>query len=147
MKTWLILFGTTLLFSFWVNLCIYASDVPYIAFSSNREWNYDIYMMDIKGKESPELNKPSSTNEFDPRFRRNGQRWLIACRLEIYVMNRYKGIPRFKRYGRSPADRLTLEEGTYDILKGWQESPTLGTKETSTAAWSPDCQTSVLPDV
>ena len=48
-----IVLGTTILFVYFLlaaNLYVYASDAPSIAFSSNRDGDYDIYIMDIKGK-------------------------------------------------------------------------------------------------
>ena len=73
-----IMFGTTLLLVyclFWVNLYVYASDVPYIAFISNRDWNYDIYIMDIKGKNLQNLTN-SPTHDLQ-RFRRTDSGWLM----------------------------------------------------------------------
>ena len=89
-----IMFGTTLLvvhFVFAANLYVYASDVPYIAFSSKRSGNYDIYIMDIKGKNLQNLTN-SPTHEFQPTFAPDGQRMAyVSSRhdgyLEIYVMN------------------------------------------------------------
>lgn len=48
-----IIFGKTLLlgpFVFAVNLYVYASDVPYIAFSSKGNENYDIYTKRIPSR-------------------------------------------------------------------------------------------------
>ena len=89
-----IMFRTTLLvvyFVFAVNLYVYASDAPYIAFSSKRSGNYDIYIMDIKGKNLQNLTN-SPTHEFQPTFSPDGQRMAyVSSRhdgyLEIYVMN------------------------------------------------------------
>ena len=89
-----IMFGMTLLsvpFVFTVDLCVYASDAPYIAFSSKRSGNYDIYIMDIEGKNLQNLTN-SPTHEFQPTFSPDGQRMAyVSSRhdgyLEIYVMN------------------------------------------------------------
>ena len=89
-----IVLGTTLLFVYFLlatNLYVYASDVPYIAFSSKRGGNYDIYIMDIKGKNLQNLTN-SPTHEFQPTFSPDGQRMAyVSSRhdgyLEIYVMN------------------------------------------------------------
>ena len=88
-----IVLGTAMLFGYCllaVNLYVYASDVRYIAFSSNRNGNYDIYMMDINGKNLQQLtNHPG--NEFSPAFSPDGQRMAYVSsrggNMEIYVMS------------------------------------------------------------
>ena len=89
-----IMFGTTLFLVvclFAMNPCVYASDIPYIAFSSNRDGNHDIYIMDIKGKNLQNLTN-SPANEFEPAFSPDGQQMAyVSYRhdgyAEIYVMN------------------------------------------------------------
>ena len=88
-----IMFGTTMIlghFLFAVNLYVYASDVPYIAFSSKRSGNYDIYMMDINGKNLQKLTDHPA-DEFAPTFSPDGRRMAYVSdrdgNLEIYVMN------------------------------------------------------------
>lgn len=66
-----------------------ASDVPHIAFSSNRSGNYDIYVMDINGKNLEQLTNHLG-NEYSPAFSPDG-RWMtyVSSRdgnLEVYVM-------------------------------------------------------------
>ena len=81
-----IVLGTTILLGHLllaVSLCVYASDVPYIAFSSKRSGNYDIYMMDINGKNLEQLTD-------DPTFSPDGQRMAYVSNrdgnLEIYSL-------------------------------------------------------------
>ena len=72
--------GTVLLFGhFWIplNLSVYAVDVRYIAFSSNRSGNYDIYMIDINGENLQNItNHPA--NDSAPTFSPDGQRMAYA---------------------------------------------------------------------
>ena len=61
--TYIAMLMTTILFAYFllaVNCCVYASDIPSIAFSSNRSGNFNIYMMDINGEEeeSPAADGP-----------------------------------------------------------------------------------------
>ena len=87
-----IAFGTTIIFvCFLLAVALYAqaSDVPYVAFSSYRNGNYDIYMMDINGKNLQQLtNHPA--NELSPAFSPDGQRMAYVStrdgNFEIYVM-------------------------------------------------------------
>ena len=89
-----IMFETILLLAYFLlaaNLYVYASDAPSIAFSSNRDGDYDIYIMDIKGKNLQNLTN-SPTHEFKPAFSPDGHRMAyVSSRhdgyLEIYVMN------------------------------------------------------------
>ena len=56
--TYIAVLMTTILFGYFLlaaNRYVYASDVPSIAFSSKRNENYDIYMMDINGKNLQQL--------------------------------------------------------------------------------------------
>ena len=80
---YIVVLGTTILFGhflFAANLCVHASDVPYIAFSSKRNGNYDIYMMDINGKHLQQLTNHSRLLPFSP----DGQRMA-------YVSGRQSG--------------------------------------------------------
>ena len=91
---YIVVLGTTLLLGHFLlaaNRYVYASDVPYIAFSSNRSGNYDIYMMDIKGKNLQQLTDHPA-NEFESTFSPDGQRMAYVSTRhdgypEIYVMN------------------------------------------------------------
>ena len=67
-----------------------ASDVSHIAFTSKRDGDFDIYMMDINGKNLQQLtNHPG--NEYSPTFSPDGHRMAYVStrdgNLEIYVMN------------------------------------------------------------
>ena len=131
-------------FLFSVNLYTYASDVPYIAFSSKRNWNYDIYTMDIKGENLQQLTDHPA-NEFSPAFSPDGQRMAYVSSRhdgygEIYVMDiRTKVSHRLTHHPKhdnnpawSPDGRWIAfdsnREGTHHIYKiepDGEESPTL----------------------
>lgn len=148
-------------FLFSVNLYVYASDVPYIAFSSNRNWNYDIYMMDIKGRNLQNLTN-SPTHEFEPTFSPDGQQMAyVSSRhdgyMEIYVMNlntrvshrlthhpKHDNNPAWSPDGRWIAFDSN-REGTYDIYKIEPDGENLQrlTHEGNgnyNPTWSPDSQ-------
>ena len=76
-----IVFGTILILGHFVfagNLYVYASDVPYIAFSSKRQnKNHDIYMMDINGKNLQQLTDHFGTMRLIQRFHRTDSGWLM----------------------------------------------------------------------
>ena len=159
-----VVFGTTMLLVgilLAVNLCVYASDVPYIAFSSNRDWNYDIYMMDIKGRNLQNLTN-SPANEFEPAFSPDG-RWMayVSYRhdgyAEIYVMNlqtkvshrlthhpKHDNNPAWSPDGRWIAFDSN-REGTYDIYKIEPDGENLQRlthegQHNLNPSWSPDSQ-------
>ena len=72
-----------------VALYAQASDVSHIAFTSKRDGDYNIYIMDINGKNLQKLtNHPA--NEFNPAFSPDGQRMAYVSgrdgNLDIYVM-------------------------------------------------------------
>lgn len=160
-----IMFGTILLFGHFLlaaNLYVYASDAPYIAFSSKRSGNYDIYIMDIKGKNLQNLTN-SPTHEFKPAFSPDGQQMAyVSSRhdgyLEIYVMNlRTKVSYRLTNHPRhddnpvwSPDGRWIAfdsnREATYHIYKIQPDGENLqqlthGVVDRNyNAAWSPDSQ-------
>ena len=83
---------TTILMCFLLaaDLCTQASDVPYIAFSSKRNENYDIYMMDINGKNLQQLTDHFADETY-PTFSPDGQRMAYVSSWDgnedIYVMN------------------------------------------------------------
>ena len=55
---YIVVLGMTLLLGYFLlaaNRHVYASDIPYIAFSSKRSGNYDIYIIDINGKNLQQL--------------------------------------------------------------------------------------------
>ena len=160
-----IMFGTTLLLVyclFWVNLYVYASDVPYIAFSSNRSGNYDIYMMDIKGKNLQQLTDHPA-NEFESTFSPDGQRMAYVSTRhdgypEIYVMNLNTKVSHrltyHPKHDRNPAwspDGRWIafdsnRKGAHHIYKiepdgGNLQRLTHGEGDRNyNAAWSPDSQ-------
>ena len=160
-----IMFETIRLLAYFLlaaNLYVYASDAPSIAFSSNRDGDYDIYIMDINGKNLQNLTN-SSTHEFKPAFSPDGQRMAyVSSRhdgyLEIYVMNlntkvsyrltHYPGHddnPAWSPDGRWIAFDST-REGTYDIYKIEPDGENLQrlthavVDRNYNAAWSPDSQ-------
>ncbi|MDE0325671.1 MAG: hypothetical protein OXN27_17285 [Candidatus Poribacteria bacterium] len=160
-----ITFGTILLLAYFLlaaNLYVYASDAPYIAFSSNRDGDYDIYMMDIKGKNLQNLTN-SPTHEFKPAFSPDGQRMAYVSsrhdgNFEIYVMNLntkvshpltnhpgYDDNPAWSPDGRWIAFDSN-REGTYHIYKIQPDGENLqrlthGVVDRNyNAAWSPDSQ-------
>ena len=79
------------------NLYVYASDVLYIAFSSERDGNYEIYVVDTKEKNLQNLtNHPA--RDFMPAFSPDG-RWMVYVSdqdgsSKIYPMNRNNNIIR-----------------------------------------------------
>ena len=89
-----IMFGTILFLAYFLlatNLYVYASDVPYIAFSSKRQnKNYDIYMMDINGNNLQQLTDHLA-HETYPTFSPDGQQMAYVFSPDgnddIYVMN------------------------------------------------------------
>ena len=73
-------------------LCVYAnaSQIPYITFVSNREGSWDIYMMDIDGKDLRNLtNHPA--DEIDPAWSPDGRFLAYASNqdgnFDIYLMH------------------------------------------------------------
>ena len=157
-----IIFGTTLLlghFVFSVNLYVYASDVPYIAFSSNRSGNYDIYMMDIDGENLQQLTDHPA-HEFESTFSPDGQRMAYVSKRDsnwdIYVMNlKTKVSHRLTNHighddnpAWSPDGRWIAfdsnREGTYDIYKVEPDGENLQRLthegDNFNPAWSPDNQ-------
>ena len=86
--------GTTMIFVCFlltVGFCAQASDVSYIAFTSERDGNAEIYLMDTNGKNLRNLtNHPA--RDFHPAFSPDG-RWLayVSDRdgsYRIYLLNR-----------------------------------------------------------
>ena len=160
-----IVLGATMLlayFSLATNLYVYASDAPSIAFSSNRDGDYDIYIMDIKGKNLQNLTN-SPTHEFKPAFSPDGHRMAYVSsrhdgNLEIYVMNlNTKASYRLTNHpwhddnpAWSPDGRWIAfdsnREATYDIYKIEPDGENLqrlthgGVDRNYNATWSPDSQ-------
>ena len=158
-----IMFGTILIlayFVFTVNLYVYASDAPYIAFSSKQSGNYDIYIMDINGKNLQNLTN-SPTHEFKPAFSPDGHRMAYVStrdgNLEIYVMDLNTKVSHGLTHhpGRddnpawSPDGQWIAfdsnREATYNIYKIEPDGENLQrlTHEGNgnyNAAWSPDSQ-------
>ena len=92
--------GTTVVFVCFlltVGFCARASDVSYIAFSSERDGNYEIYVMDTKGKNLQNLtNHPA--RDWQSAFSPDGQ-WMafVSNRSgtnRIYLMNRNNNVIR-----------------------------------------------------
>ena len=160
-----IMFETILLLAYFLlaaNLYVYASDAPSIAFSSNRDGDYDIYIMDIKGKNLQNLTN-SPTHEFKPAFSPDGHRMAyVSSRhdgyLEIYVMNlntkvSYR-LTNHPGHDDNPAwspDGQWIafdsnREATYDIYKIEPDGENLQrlthgkVDRNYNAAWSPDSQ-------
>ena len=155
--------GTILLlghFLLTANLYVYASDVPYIAFSSNRSGNYDIYVMDINGKNLQRLTDDFA-NEISPTFSPDGQ-WMAYGSSrdgndDIYVMNLKTKVseqltnhpsrdlsPAWSPDGRWIAFVSERTE-TLDIYKIEPSGANLqqlthGNEQNSAPAWSPDSQ-------
>ena len=149
-------------FLFSVNLYVYASDAPFIAFSSNRDGDYDIYIMDIKGKNLQNLTN-SPTHEFKPAFSPDGHRMAYVSSRhdgnpEIYVMNLNTKVsyrltnhpghddnPAWSPDGRWIAFD-SYREVTYDIYKIEPDGENLQrlthevVDRNYNAAWSPDSQ-------
>ena len=163
-----IMFETILLLAYFLlaaNLYVYASDAPSIAFSSNRDGDYDIYIMDIKGKNLQNLTN-SPTHEFKPAFSPDGQRMAYVSNRDgnedIYVMNLNTKVsyrltnhpghddnPAWSPDGRWIAFD-SYREATYDIYKIEPDGENLqrlthgeGDKN-FTAAWSPNGQSIVF---
>ena len=162
--TYIVLGAAMLLayFSLATNLYVYASDAPSIAFSSNRDGDYDIYIMDIKGKNLQNLTN-SPTHEFKPAFSPDGHRMAYVSsrhdgNLEIYVMNlNTKASYRLTNHpwhddnpAWSPDGRWIAfdsnREATYDIYKIEPDGENLqrlthgGVDRNYNATWSPDSQ-------
>ena len=88
-----IVLGTTILFVYFLlvaNRYVYASDAPFIAFSSTRGGKADIYIMDINGKNLQQLTDYPG-HEYHPTFSPDGGRMAYVSsrdgNMEIYVMN------------------------------------------------------------
>ena len=160
-----IMFETILLLAYFLlaaNLYVYASDAPSIAFSSNRDGDYDIYIMDIKGKNLQNLTN-SPTHEFKPAFSPDGQRMAYVSSRhdgnpEIYVMNLNTKVsyrltnhpghddnPAWSPDGQWIAFD-SYREVTYDIYKIEPDGENLQrlthavVDRNYNAAWSPDSQ-------
>ena len=108
--TYIVVLATTLLFGHFLlaaNCYVYASDVPSIAFSSKRNENYDIYMMDINGKNLQQLTDDLA-NETYPTFSPDGQQMAYvfsqAGNDDIYVMNLETKVSEKKPLTNHPAD-------------------------------------------
>ena len=160
-----IMFETILLLAYFLlaaNLYVYASDAPYIAFSSNRSGNYDIYIMDIKGENLQQLTDHPA-NEFSPAFSPDGHRMAYVSSRhdgypEIYVMNLNTKVSHrlthHPKHDRNPAwspDGRWIafdsnREGTHHIYKIEPDGENLqrlthGERDRNyTAAWSPNGQ-------
>ena len=89
-------FGTTMILAcFLLTVAFYAqaSDAPHIAFTSDRDGNREIYIMDARGKNLQNLtNHP--VDDYMPAFSPDG-RWMAFVsdrdgKSEIYLMNRNK---------------------------------------------------------
>ena len=130
-----IVFGTILLLGHFLlaaNLYVYASGVPYIAFSSNRDGDYDIYTMDINGKNLQQLTDHFA-DEISPTFSPDGQRMAYGSNRDgnedIYVMNLKTKVSRRLTHhpardstpAWSPDGRwiafVSERAGTFDIYK------------------------------
>ena len=85
--------GIALLFSYFafaVNICAQASEVEYIAFSSMRDGNHEIYLMDTNGKNLRNLTNHRAS-ECHPTWSPDG-RWIAFVsrqdgNSELYVMD------------------------------------------------------------
>ena len=93
-------FGTTMILAcFLLTVAFYAqaSDAPHIAFTSERDGNNEIYIMDTKGKNLQNLtNHPA--RDFQPAFSPDG-RWMAYVsdrdgNNRIYLMNRNNNVIR-----------------------------------------------------
>ena len=69
-----------------VNLCISASDIMYIAFTSGRTGNSEIYIMDMEEKNIRNLTNHPAT-DFSPTFSPNGRWMAYVSDRDIYLMN------------------------------------------------------------
>ena len=161
--TYIVVLATTLLFGPFllsVNHYVYASDVPCIAFSSKRNGNYDIYMMDINGKNLQQLTDRLA-NETWPTFSPDGQRMAYVSSRDgnedIYVMNLTTKVsdrltnhpardfnPAWSPDGRWIAF-VSERAGTLDIYKiepggANLQQLTHADEKNNTPAWSPDSQ-------
>ena len=74
-------------------------DAKRIAFTSGREWNRQIYVMDADGGNQRNL----SNNDFDessPSWSPDGKRILFVSTVDIYVMDADGGNPKNLTHGR-----------------------------------------------
>ena len=101
-------------------ICVSASDVPYIAFTSMRTGDNDIYMMEINGKDLQNLTNHLA-NDFSPAFSPDGQ-WMA------YVSN------RDGKSGIYLMDLTTKESRRLTMLQSANKEP----------EWSPDGESIVF---
>ena len=110
---------TTILMYFLLAAALYAqaSDVSHIAFSSKRDGNYDIYMMDTKGKNLQKLtNHPG--NEYSPAFSPDG-RWMA------YVSNRDGNLEVYVMYLNTRISHRLTWHSRHDVNPAWSPDGSL----------------------
>ena len=95
---------TTVMFVYFllaVGFYAQASDTTHIAFTSKRDKNAEIYIMDTNGKNIQNLTNHPAT-DFSPTFSPNGRWMAYVVNREIYLMNLATKERHRLTEGRSP---------------------------------------------
>ena len=143
-------------------ISIHGADVGYIAFSSLREGDYDIYMIDTNGQNLRNLTNSPDTGEFDPTFSPDGRYMAYHAHhnrnADIYVLDLETQTRRRltdhlsnnRNAAWSPDGKwiafISDRHGDYDIYKispkggNLQRVTRLPNRNEYAPAWSPDSQ-------
>lgn len=146
--------GTTTIFVYFllvVNLCIPASDVTHIAFTSKRDGNAEIYIMDIDGKNLQNLTNHPAV-DFSPTFSPNGRWMAYVSNQSIYLMNSRTKERHWLTDGNAPdwspdgesivfVSRRAGKSNIYKTNINGEEVQQLTNEASSgSPSWSPDSQ-------
>lgn len=134
-----------------VDVCGQASDVKYIAFTSRRTGNSDIYIMDLEGKNIQNLTNHPAT-DFSPTVSPNGRWMAYVSDRDIYLMNSARKERHRLTEGRSPdwspdgesivfTSNRSGQSNIYKMDINGEEVQQLTNEATNySPSWSPDGQ-------